>query len=174
MKTIVSNLIEKLDNKIIQSKDYFHIPNSKHQLLYINIKVYKKSNLTLPSGAIVKNGALIGEIHLDNQKIKTMNLGLKDTITILKNELDSLSIAILNDSRLSSVTAFYGRTILYSFLKREGFTILDLDRNVKLLIVELWTKLLRLIYSRNTIGEKNRKVKEFWITPDELLKRKTL
>lgn len=174
MKTIVSNIIEKLDVKIVQSKDYFHIPNAEIQLLYIDIKYYKKRDLILPSGAIVKRGNLIGEIHVDNQKIKTMNLGLKATVSILRNELDSLSIAILKDSKFSSITAFYGRTVLYSLLKREGFTILDLDRSIKVIAVEVWTKLLRLIYSNNNIRDKNRKVKEFWITREELLKRKML
>lgn len=174
MKTIVSNLIKILDKKIVQSKDYFHIPNTDMGLLYIDLKPYNKKDLILPSGTIIKRGNLIGEIHVDNQKIKTLNLGLKDTVKILKNELDCLSIAIVNDSRLGSVVAFYGRTILYSLLKREGFTIIDLDRNFKVKVVEVWTKLLRLVYSNNKIRENNRKVKEFWITREELLKRKML
>ena len=174
MKTIISNVIEKIDNKIVQSKDYLHIPNAEIQLLYIDIKTYKKKDLILPSGTIIKHGNFVGEIHVDNNKIKNMNLGLKTTVAILRDELDSLSIAVLNDSRFSSITAFYGRTILYSLLKRENFTILDLDRNIKVIVVEIWTKLLRLIYSNNNISNNNRKVKEFWITREELLKRKML
>lgn len=171
MKTIISNLIEKIDNKIVQSKDYLHIPNAEIQLLYIDIKQYKKKDLILPSGTIIKHGNFVGEIHVDNKKIKNMNLGLKTTVTILRDELDSLSIAVLNDSRFSSITAFYGRTILYALLKRENFTILDLDRNIKVIVVEIWTKLLRLVYSNNS-SNNNRKVKEFWITREELLKRR--
>lgn len=171
MKTIISNLIEKIDNKIVSRKDYFHIPGAENKILYINIKPYKKQDLILPSGTLIRKGDLIGEIHVDNQKIKTMDLGLKEILTMLKNELDSLSIAVLNDSRLKSVEAFYGQTILYSLLKREGFTILDLDRNINTIIVEKWTKLLRVIYSSNNIGGNNRKVKEFWMTREDLLKR---
>ena len=174
MKTIVLNLIEKIDNRIVKSKNYFHIPNAKSNILYIDVKPYLKQELTLPCGATIEHGSFIGEIHVDNQKIKTLNLGFRDIVTVLKDELDALSIAVLNDSRLTSVSAFYGRTILYSLLKREGFTILDLDRNIKVIIVEVWTKILRLVYSKNKIGEKNRKVKEFWITREELIKRKML
>ena len=172
MKTIISNLIEKIDNKIVSRKDYFHIPGAENKILYINIKPYKKQDLILPSGTLIRKGDLIGEIHVDNQKIKTMDLGLKEILTMLKNELDSLSIAVLNDSRLKSVEAFYGQTILYSLLKREGFIILELDRSLKIRVVEIWTKLLRLVYSQNTIRESDRQVKEFWITRESLLKRK--
>lgn len=171
MKTILSNLIEKIDNKIVSTKDYFHIPGAENKLLYINVKPYTKKHLILPNGTLIRKGDLIGEIHVDNQKIKTMNLGLKEILTVLKNELDSLALAVLNDSRLTDIAAFYGQTILYSLLKREGFTILELDRNIKTIMVEIWTKLLRIIYSSNNIGGNNRKVKEFWMTRDDLLKR---
>lgn len=174
MKNIFLNLIEKADNRIVKSKDYFHIPNAANELLYIDLKPYNKKDLTLPSGDIIKTGSLIGEIHVDNQKIKHMNLGFKDILLILKNELDSLSISLTSDPRLHQVSAFCGRTILYSLLKREGFTILDLEIGLKVRLVEFWTKALRLVYSNNTIRKSDRTVKEFWITRDQLLQRKML
>lgn len=174
MKTEFLKLIEKIDNRLVKSKDYFHIINAEKELLYINLKTYKKKDLLLPNGEIIKSGCIIGEIHVDNQKIKTLDLGFREIVKILKNELDCLALGLNRDPRLYHVSAFYGRTILYSLLKREGFIILDLDRSFKIRIVEIWTKLLRLVYSKNTISESDRQVKEFWITRDSLLKRKTM
>ncbi len=172
MKTSILKLIEKIDHRLVQSKDYFHIPNSEIGLLYINLKTYKNQDLILPNGERIKNGSLIGEIHVDNEKIKNMNLGFRDILRSLKDELDCLAQALETDPRLYNVSGFYGRTILYSLLKREGFIILELDRSLKIRIVEIWTKLLRLVYSQNTIRQSDRQVKEFWITRESLLKRK--
>lgn len=174
MNNIFLNLIEKIDNRIVKSKDYFHIPNTANKLLYIDLKPYNKKDLTLPSGDIIKRGSLIGEIHVDNQKIKHMNLGFREILLVLKNELDSLSLSLTNDPRLYQVSAFYGRTILYSLLKREGFTILNIERGIKVRLVEFWTKILRLVYSNNTIRKSDRTIKAFWITRDQLLQRKML
>lgn len=174
MKNLFLNLIEKIDYKIVRSNDFFHIPNATNKLLYIDLKKYNKEDLFLPNGDIIKRGSLIGEIHVDNQKIKNMNVGLKDILYILKNELDSLSLSIKKDSRLIHVSAFYGRTILYSLLKREGFTILDLQKSIKVRFIEFWTKELRRIYSKNTIRKSDRTIKECWITRNELLKRTML
>lgn len=172
MKTSILKLIEKIDHRLVRSKDYFHIPNSEIGLLYINLKTYKKPDLILPNGEIIKSGSLIGEIHVDNERIKNMNLGFRDIVRILKDELDCLALALDTDPRLYNISGFYGRTILYSLLKREGFIILDLDRSLKIRIVEIWTKLLRLVYSQNVIRQSDRQVKEFWITRESLLKRK--
>lgn len=174
MKTSIIKLIENIDKKLVSSKDYFHIIGAEKQLLYINLKIYKKSDLVLSTGEIIASGSIIGEIHVDNQKIKNMELGFKDIVSILKNELDCLALCLETDPRLYNVRAFYGRTILYSLLKRENFIILEIDRSLKIRIVEIWTKLLRLIYSQNAIRQSSRQVKEFWITQESLSKRKNL
>lgn len=174
MKTSIIKLIENIDKKLVSSKDYFHIIGAEKQLLYINLKIYKKSDLVLPTGEIIASGSIIGEIHVDNQKIKNMELGFKDIVSILKNELDCLALSLETDPRLYNVRAFYGRTILYSLLKRENFIILEIDRSLKIRIVEIWTKLLRLVYSQNAIRQSSRQVKEFWITQESLSKRKNL
>lgn len=172
MKSAFLNLIEKLDKNIVNSKGYFHIIGAKKQLLYINLKIYKDTDLILPTGEIIEHHSIIGEIHVDNQRIKDMNLGFRDIINILKNELNCLALALDKDPRLKNISAFYGRTILYSLLKREGFIILELDRSIKIRIIEIWTSLLRIVYSKNNIRETDRQVKEFWITRESLLKRK--
>ena len=172
MKTRILKIIEKIDKKLVSSKDYFHIIGAEKQLLYINLKIYKKRDLILPTGEVIESGSIIGEIHVDNQKIKNMKLGFRDIVSILKNELDCLALSLEIDPRLYNVRAFYGRTILYSLLKRENFIILEINRSLKIRIVEIWTKILRLVYSQNAIRKSDRQVKEFWITQESLLKRK--
>ena len=137
MKTRILKIIEKIDKKLVSSKDYFHIIGAEKQLLYINLRIYKKRDLILPTGEVIESGSIIGEIHVDNQKIKNMDLGFRDIVKILKDELDCLDLSLETDPRLYNLSAFYGRTILYSLLKREGFIILELDRSLKVRIVEI-------------------------------------
>lgn len=174
MKNILLNIVEFIDNLIVKSMDRFYIPNSKRQVLYLVLKTYNREDLLLPNGQIIKRRSPIGEIHIDNQKIKKMNLGYKEILRLLKDELDALSIALREDENLKEVQAFYGKTLFYPLLKREGFIILDLKPSLKVLLTEFWIKVLRLVYSNNNIRKKDRKIKEVWITREDLQKRKML
>jgi hypothetical protein len=173
MNRLFQKKFEIIDRRIVEHRNWFHIPKTKAQVLYIAPHIYKGKNKYLPDGTIIKRGNLLAEIHIDNQKIKNMNINIKTIFKLLNDELNCLSYAIVEDVRFKDIKAFHGKTLFYPFLKREGFMIIDLDFSLNLLFIKSWEKVLRKTYSRNEIRKKaNREIKEFWITNEQLASRR--
>ncbi|MBU5437112.1 hypothetical protein KQI42_03765 [Tissierella sp. MSJ-40] len=173
MNRLFQKNFEIIDRKIVEHRNWFHIPKTKAEVLYIAPHIYKGRDKYLPDGTVIKRGDLLAGIHIDNQKIKNMNINIKAILRLLDDELNCLSYAIVADTRFKDIKAFHGKTLFYPFLKREGFMIVDLDFSLNLLFVKSWEKMLRKTYSKNKIRKRvNREIKEFWITNDQLMDRR--
>ncbi|MCQ4923053.1 hypothetical protein NE686_08165 [Tissierella carlieri] len=173
MRKLFLKIVELIDKKIVRHSNWLYIPHAKEQVLYVAPHIYRGKEKGLPDGTIIKRGDFLAEIHIDNQKIRNMDLSFKDIVTIFKDELDSLAYAVGKDSKFIDIKAFHGKTLLYPLLKREGFMIIDINSILNSFFVELWERILETVYSRKYSSKrrKKRKMKEFWITNDQLVDR---
>lgn len=175
MKNAVKGLLEKFEKRVVNSNNWFHIPGSKDSMFYIAPHIYKGKPIELPCGTSIQKGDLVAEIHLDNLKTDMLgNANIGRIFRFVNDEFDSLHYAITGDERFYDIKAYYGQTLFHAVLKRQGFTILDIKKSPKSILISLWMNILRVVFSpkEKNVNTSFRHVKAYWVTKEKMLERK--
>lgn len=168
----LKKLFELIERSIVNLNKWKHIPNSKRKLLYICPHVYKGRTIEISDGTVIKNGDLVGEMHIDNLKINGLENDYRKLFRILKEELQDLSYVIINEKGFGEIKAYHGTTLLYPLAKKQGFTIVEIDKGLKKYFLILWENLLRFVFKKESkIRDGFRTPKECWISKDQLLQK---
>jgi hypothetical protein len=166
---IVAPVVKRLDHRFVSQSGWQYVPKSEDQYFYVDIRHYKGKPLVLSDQTVVAAGDLVGEIHLDNQKLQKMNLTLKDIRRLLKKELNALALASCEAEDFLEVKAYWCRTVLHPFLKKENFSIREIDNTLLRIYLSFWVSTLKWVYSKGRF--RLRKPMECWISKNELVTR---
>lgn len=175
MKKLVKLIIRKIEKKVVEANDWWHIPGADEEFFYIAPHIYKGKQIELPDGTIISKGDLLAEIHVDNLKADRMeDVKSRDVFRILRNEFDCLADAVLEDERFKEIKAYHGKTLFFNLLKRQGFTILEVKLTPSVFLISIWEHVLRKVFAKRVSKRKKsfQGVKEFWATKDDMINRK--
>lgn len=170
MLIIIKKVFEAFEKKIVRMNKWTYIPNSKNNMMYFNIYPYKGKSVALNDGTQIISGDIIGEIHIDNIKVKTVDTQYNNMMKIFFDELYALKVAFL-EGKYPEVKAIYGMSVLHPLVKRKGFTIISIDNSLKKLFITIWENILRIIFRQNKLKgrKKLREPKQCWFSRNQIL-----
>lgn len=171
MWEITKNLLEIFEKSVVKLNGWGYIPGSHYKMLYLNPYVYKGKAVILNDGTEINDGDLIGEIHIDNIKVKTVNTDYNNMMKIFFNELYALKNTLL-EGQYPQLKAIYAMTALYPLIKRRGFTVVEADYNAKNRFVTHWEHILRVAFRQKQFKDRKRirESKQIWFSRGQILK----
>lgn len=171
MCNIFNLLFEKFESFIVKKNNWPYILYSENKLMYIHLYKYKGKTIKLNDGIIIKNGDTIGELHIDNIKVKDVDNEFNNVANLFLKELHALKNAILH-GEYTDMKAIYGVTLLYPIAKRYGFTIISFDTSFKKIFLRAWDNILRVAFRKNKLKSRNkfREPKQCWLSREQILK----
>ena len=166
-----NGIIKKIDNLLVKSLHWEHIPFSETNFLYLSVFTYKGKPKALTDGTTINKGDLVGEIHIDNENLKNLNTSYFSLIRTLQGELKALKTCYLEATpKYSEIKAIYGISVFYEILKRQDFSILKMDNSLLCFFGSVWENILRL--SLNSGNKKSKKKfifsRECWISKGQI------
>lgn len=168
----MKNIFRFIEKSVVKINDWKHIPSSKRKMLYICPHEHKGEVKNISDGTIIKNGDLVAEIHIDNLKIHKIENDFRNLSKVFREELQALGDTIVNEETFKDIKAYHGTTLLYSFAKREGFTIIDIHKGTKTYFLSIWENILRIVFKKDQRKRnKFRAPKECWISKEQLLEK---
>ena len=167
---LAASLFRRLDRWLVSRRSWQHVPASEDKFFYVDIQKYRGKPIVISDQVIIKPGDLLGEIHLDNNKLRNTDLDLRSMIRLLRQELNALAKVTRDDKNFQKVSAYWCRTVLYAFLTREGFTTREVDSRFLQLFLAFWENTLKYVYTKKR-HIRLRKPMESWISKEKLLER---
>lgn len=165
-------LFDKIEERAIKKGKWIVIPSSSMKYFYIDLMTYKGKALLLEDGTKIIKGDIVGELHVNNNNMPEVTF---KTLKIFSKNIDqelTLLAQSLNEQAFKSVQAFFGRTLLYPFVAKKGFQVMEIQSFGLRIFINIWDLILRKIYAKNPVqNSKNRKSKEIWISRSVLLKK---
>jgi hypothetical protein len=128
------------------------IPGAAYGLLCFRIRPYRGPTLVLQDNTRVARGALVGELHCNNQTILQLVQQGRNPFAACRQDLRSLSDWIQQDRFACQIEALYARTILTRAAGRMGFTIQEKPLTVRCRLEKFFFKGLLLLYSREGLA----------------------
>ncbi|MDP4176883.1 MAG: hypothetical protein Q8900_00900 [Bacillota bacterium] len=171
MSNAFNKLFQKFESYIARKNNFPYILHSKIKILYIDIYTYKGKEILLKDGSIIKKGDTIGELHIDNIKIKNIDNKFDIVSSLLLDELQNIKNALIN-GEYDGLKAVYGVTLLHPIAKRFGFTIVNINMSPKKIFLILWDNILRVAFRKNKLKSSNkfREPKQCWLSRGQILK----
>ncbi|QZY56391.1 YkoP family protein [Crassaminicella profunda] len=168
----MKKLFKLIERSVVKINNWKHVPNSKRKLLYICPHVYKGRTIEILDGTMIKNGDVVAEMHIDNLKVDQLENDYRKLFRRLKEELQALSNLIINEKEFEEIKAYHGTTLLYPLAKKQGFTIVEMDKGPKKYFLILWENILRIVFKKDKkIRDRLRTPKECWISKGQLLQK---
>lgn len=130
MSNIFNKLFQGFESYIARKNNFPYILNSTIKIMYIDIYTYKGKEISIKDGSIIKKGDTIGELHIDNIKIKNFDNRFDIVSSLFLDELKNIKNA-MNNGEYDDLKAVYGVTLLHPIAKRFGFTILNINMSPK-------------------------------------------
>lgn len=167
----MKKILDRVEKSAIKRHNWLKVPNSKFNYFYIDIMRYKGRNIVLSDGTIIKEGDYVGEIHVDNNNMPEVTIkNIKSFTKNIDEELNTLANACNLDT-FKIVKAFFGRTILFPFVVKKGFQVMEIQKIWTKLFVNFWDGVIRKAYTKGKINNKvKRNPKEVWISKEALIK----
>lgn len=173
MGSILNSLFQKFESYIVKKNNWPYILYSENKLMYIHLYKYKGTDVVLNDGIIIKSGDTIGEVHIDNLKVKNVDNEFNNVATLFSKEMSALKSAIMH-GEYADMKAIYGVTLLHPIAKRFGFTIISFNLGFKKIFLRAWDNILRVVFRKNKLKTHNkfREPKQCWLSREKILKFK--
>lgn len=154
------------------------IPAAPYRLLGLRVRPYAGQSFVLSDGIKIEAGALIGELHCNNQNILRLvsEYGL-NPFAATREDLRSLAAWIGQDEHGRQIRALYGVTMLTKGALRLGFTVRRQPVNIRRRFEKIFMTGLLFLYAAEGVqrlmnGTTPRVYpQEVWISRRELIKR---
>lgn len=166
----IKKLLDKIEGSAIKKRRWTTIPNTRVAYFYVDIMPYKGKELVLIDGTKISKGDIVAELHVNNCNMPEVTFrNIKLFSSNIDEELVLLAKA-LEQEAYQNIKAIFGRTLLYAFVQRKGFEIIEI-RNLWLrFFLNFWDPLIRKVYSKSTAkNDKKRRSKEIWMSRSGLL-----
>jgi hypothetical protein len=167
--TFFASVFRHLDQWLVSRRGWRHLPTSADKYFYLDIQKYQGKAIFLSDQVMIKPGDLVGEIHLDSNKLRNLDLNLRSMMRLLRQELKALALVARDDQDFQEVRAYWCRTVLHAFLTREGFTTREVDSRALRGFLAVWENGLKYVYTKGRF--RLRKPMESWISKQKLVER---
>jgi hypothetical protein len=173
MSNFVKKSMAQFDTLFVKFSHWKHIPYSTTNFLYLNPYIYKGKTLTIKDGTVIKKGDWIGEIHIDNVNVKSLNTSYPNLIRLLRGEIKALN-RCLKEEPHSKIKAICGISVFYDIARRQGFTILPIENSFKRFLISIGENILRLGLKNSNKKTRKKFVfsKQCWLSRNEILNLK--
>lgn len=169
MKTLLAFFIKTIDALVVKFAGWTHIPSSRAKFLYLSPRKYKGTLITLRDGTHISAGDIVAELHIDNKKIRYLEVTYTNILKALHEELKALKKS-LDQEPFSRIKAIYGVTVFHAMLQRQGFTVIDLKNPYIRVLGSIWENILRLVLKKS--GKTARKnfvtAKKCWLSRGQI------
>jgi hypothetical protein len=167
--TFFASVFRHLDQWLVSRRGWKYIPTSATQYFYVDIHKYHGQAIVLSDQVMIKPGDLVGEIHLDSNKLRNLDLNLRSIMRLLRQELKALALVARDDQDFQEVRAYWCRTVLHAFLTRAGFTTRRVDSPALRVFLVVWENGLKYVYTKGRF--RLRIPMESWISKQKLVER---
>lgn len=119
-------------------------------LLLAGVSRYRGSTTTLADGTVVRHGARILHLHLDNGRVRAeaaARTGGLALVPALRADLEVLG-SLVREGRYGKVVAVRGVTVLAPAARRFGFEVRPLPHNLRWFLVHELARVVAAAYGR--------------------------
>lgn len=148
-------------------------------ILRIRTTRYRGAPFVLADGTAIRRGDLIGEIHLNNERVAALHDGGRRVGLAVRRAFHASLVALAertqNNPRCRAVQAFTAATIFYSGTNRLGFEVRSSPRRLLSRIIGAFQR--RLLAHFHPLGRRRpgrrrlAEARQIWISRDALLRR---
>ncbi|BES66302.1 hypothetical protein SANA_27410 [Gottschalkiaceae bacterium SANA] len=137
----IQGQFHKLDQYIIHKNQWIHIKVAPS--FYGVPRLYTGKTIEFDS-TIIRNGDLIVELHLDNQKLLEEGLTMPQLFRKIKKEIEALEVAL--PDLYPEAKGCYGVSVFGSLLGRLGFETRPLPNRLSFFMIGLWENGIRWVH----------------------------
>lgn len=165
-------LFDQLEKIAIKRHHWMSIPKTRIHYFHVDIMTYRGKDLLLVDGTRITKGNVVGELHVNNNNMPEISFKTLKTFSKNIDEELYLLAEALGEETFKSVHAFFGRTLLYPFVEKKGFEVMEIQNLWLKIFLNIWDTIIRRVYAKNpNKNSKKRRSKEIWISRDTLLKK---
>jgi hypothetical protein len=152
------------------------IPGAPFGLICFRVRSYQGEPVVLPDNTEIGPGAILGELHCNNDAILKLVNRRGNPFAAGREDLKSLSTWIEQNATGRRIEAFYARTILTSAAYRLGFTVCEKPITLSLRMERFFFKGLLLLYNQKGLARiqhgstGNSYPADVWISRSEFLR----
>ncbi len=165
-------LLDKIEKRAVEKNKWMAIPHTRLHYFHLDLMTYKGKNLLLEDGTVITKGNRIGELHVNNNNMPEVSF---KTLRSFSKDIDEelyLLAQVLEEEPFKEVLGFFGRTLLYPFVEKKGFQVMEIQNVWLRLFLNIWDTIIRKIYAKNpNKNTKKRRSKEIWISRSTLLNK---
>jgi hypothetical protein len=153
------------------------IPGARYRLLCLRIGRYEGETVVLPDGTTVDCGAVVAQLHCNNDAILQLVRERGNPFAACREELANLTRWIECDDPGRHIVAVCGRTILTTAASRLGFTIANKPVTLRRRLERFFFKGLLLLYNQQGFSRifqgstASIYPSDVWLSRAELIKR---